>query len=107
MLLGDVGGLSGLLYIIGATIVSFLSIYNAENYVASNLYKTRKKSDKTENSESYEDMDPWKQYAVIEYLQDRLPKCCIIGCLRRKKRCEDFFEARERLLEEMDLIKHI
>ena len=42
MLLGDVGGLSGLLYIIGATIVSFMSVHNAENYVASNLYKTSK-----------------------------------------------------------------
>lgn len=39
MLLGDVGGFSGLLYATSGVIVSYFSFYNAENYVVASLYQ--------------------------------------------------------------------
>jgi hypothetical protein len=38
MLLGDVGGFSGLLFSVGAVIVGFLTHNNPENYLARKLY---------------------------------------------------------------------
>ena len=40
MLLGDVGGFSGLLYTVGASIVSLLTYNNPENRLAGKLFVT-------------------------------------------------------------------
>lgn len=39
MLLGDIGGFSGLLYSLGASILSIITFQNPENYLASKLFK--------------------------------------------------------------------
>lgn len=39
MLLGDIGGFSGLLYSLGAVLLSILTFQNPENYLASKLYR--------------------------------------------------------------------
>ena len=39
MLLGDVGGFSGLLYAVGAALVGVFNYANAENFVVQSLYK--------------------------------------------------------------------
>ena len=38
MLLGDVGGFSGLLYALGAVLIGIFNFANAENYVVQSLY---------------------------------------------------------------------
>ena len=104
MLLGDVGGFSGLLYATSAVIVSYFSFYNVENYVAASLYQTQRRRSKHESGIEHQDLNPWKQLAVLEYLQECLPRCCLIGCMRRRKKDKHFVEARQRLMDEMDLV---
>ena len=40
MLLGDVGGFSGILFTIGAILISFFTHNNPQNYLAAKLYKS-------------------------------------------------------------------
>ena len=78
MLLGDVGGLSGIFYAIGAWLVSFLTYNKSENFLAHKLFVfdasdkgTDKSSDKGTNKENC--LNPQKQFALLEYLQNLLP----------------------------------
>ena len=71
MLLGDVGGLSGLLFIVGTNIVSFLTYNNPENRLVERLFLVSK----AEAGKKIK-FDASKQYAFMEFLQDFLPLCC-------------------------------
>ena len=93
MLLGDVGGFSGLLYAVGASIVSLLTYNDPENRLVEKLFvvgQSKKPDQKLELNSS-------KQLALKEYLQDVLPKCCLgLGCFRRRSRDKQFLKARKR-----------
>ena len=100
MLLGYVGGFSGLLYAVGSSLVGLLTYNSAENRLVEKLF--------TVDAAQKLQLFSKKQFAMKEYLQDLLPKCCLsIGCLRRKSRDKDFKKARERFTEEMDLVRHL
>ena len=74
MLLGDVGGLSGIFYAIGAWLVSFLTYNKSENFLAHKLFifdVSDKGTDKGTDKENC--MNPQKQFALLEYIQDILP----------------------------------
>lgn len=65
MLLGDVGGFSGLLFSAGAAIVHFFTYNNAENYLANKLFQAKKDDQKNNQDSSQEgilshdsDLDP-------------------------------------------------
>ena len=111
MLFGDVGGFSGLLIGLGSFIVSFLNFQNAENYVAQFLYKSKTNSEDgdqlstEDNIEGEDRLDPRKQKSLIEYLQSSLLKCCLVACLRKRRRDRVFERAREKLGRELDLVQ--
>ena len=52
-------------------------------------------------------LNPREQLALKEYCQAILPVLCHIGCLRKKKKDEDFTTARKQLSLEMDLVNLI
>ena len=89
MLLGNVGGFSGILFSFGAAFVSLLTYKNSENYLASKLYQTsvhEKKGGKTSNK-----LNPRAQLAFKEYLQEKLPAFCTkSSCLKKSKPDRDF-----------------
>lgn len=59
-----------------------------------------------EKADAENELMPGKQYALKEYLQDTLPKFCTnFGCLKLSRRDLDFIKARQKLEEELDLIK--
>ena len=60
MLLGDVGGFSGLLYAAGSVLIRIFNFANAENFVVQSLYASEvdDKGNKTEGT-NYE-LDPSK-----------------------------------------------
>ena len=70
MLLGDVGGLSGIFYAIGAWLVGFLTYNKSENYLAHKLF-IFDASNKGTEKENF--LIPQKQFALLEYLQNILP----------------------------------
>ena len=92
MLLGDVGGFSGVLLSFGATILGFLNFQNPENFLASHLYRTRETA-------SSQILKPGGQTALKEYFQSALPFCC-----RRSKTDKYFAQARDLSREEMDIV---
>ena len=94
MLLGDVGGFSGLLYTVGASIVSLLTYNNPENRLVEKLFIVGS-SERPDQKQP--ELNSSKQLALKEYLQDVLPKCCLgIGCIRRRGRDRLFIKARQR-----------
>ena len=110
-LFGDVGGFSGLLIGVGSCIVSFINFQNAENFVAQSLYSSPPEKNKNDDMTSLDKskaesrLDPNKQKSLIEYMQSSLPKCCLIACLRRKRRDRVFGKARQNLENELDLVQ--
>ena len=93
-LLGDVGGLNGLLLSIGATFVGFWNYYNAENFLIGDLFI----SPISKGKDSDQELNPLDQYAFKEYLQESLPKFCLrMGCLKRNKADKIFSKARNDL----------
>ena len=101
-LLGDVGGFQGLFLSVGATFVGFWNYYNAENFLIGNLFLSPLSKDKDFDKK----LDPVKQYAFKEYLQESLPKFCLrMGCLKRSRYDKIFHKARNDLQQEMDLVK--
>ena len=95
-LLGDVGGLNGLFLSIGATLVGFWNYYNAENFLIGNLFLSPKSKEKQDSSD--QELNPMKQFAFKEYLQESLPKFCLrMGCLKRSKKDKIFLKARNDL----------
>lgn len=110
MLLGDVGGLQGILFSVGAAIVGLFTYNNSDNNLAKSLYVPFDEEElvsmgkKTKENE----LNPRKQYAFKEYLQEILPSCCSrSGCLKPNRRDRVFVKAREKLSEELDLVKLI
>ena len=82
MLLGDVGGLSGIFYAIGAWLVNFLTYNKSENFLAHKLFVIDAKDkgidigvDKGADKGAVKEMclNPQKQFALLEYLQNLLP----------------------------------
>ena len=70
MLLGDVGGFSGLLLSAGAFIVGLFTHNNPENFLAKNLYVPYNRQDFAQAGKKIEEneLNPTKQYAFKEYL---------------------------------------
>ena len=83
MLFGDVGGFFGLLITLNAALVNVASYNNAENFLARYLFirhDSKKRESDTRRAEPDRgaslDLDPARQYAFKEYLQDKLPSSC-------------------------------
>lgn len=107
MLLGDVGGFQGLLLSAGAVIVGLFTHNNPENYLAKSLYMPYNSKDNVQTGKKIKEneLNPVKQYAFKEYLQEVLPGFCTgSGCLRQSRHDKVFAAAREKLQEELDLV---
>ena len=83
MLFGDVGGFFGLLVTLNATLLNVVTYNNAENFLARYLFRRRDSGTLPSATQRAEpdraastDLDPTRQYALKEYLQDKLPSCC-------------------------------
>lgn len=72
MLLGDVGGFQGLLFSIGAFIVSIFTFKNSENYLAKKLYEPSASHEDSNGQSDTEtkkkELDARDQYAFKEYM---------------------------------------
>ena len=92
MLLGDLGGLSGLLYTVGAFITSLLTYQSPENKLVEKLFVYSSVNFRQEQNE----LDSRKFSALKEYFKDLLPKPCLCrACNRRNSHDEQFKRARE------------
>ena len=81
MLLGDVGGFSGILFSAGAVIVSLFTHNNPQNYLTQRLFTQNDKSDSSTGGErKTKKLNPNKQNAFKEYLQETLPAMCATVC---------------------------
>ena len=108
MLLGDVGGFSGILFSIGAVIVGLFTHNNPENYLTRKLFTPYDRNDPnlTGKKAKSNELNPKEQYAFKEYLQDNLPSICLgLGCLKLRKRDRIFAEARDKLSDELDVVQ--
>ena len=94
MLLGDVGGLQGILLSIGAIIVSIFTYNTPENFLAKNLYAPQASVDDNDipacQITRENELDPSDQSALKSYLWESLPTFCLksvcLRCLRPNKR---------------------
>ena len=107
MLLGDVGGFSGLLFAIGSVLVRIFNFANAQNFVVQSLYEGELLDDSGKASGNTYELDSRKQVALKEWVQAILPSKCLFWCLRKRKRDHDFNEARARLDNDLDLVRLI
>ena len=84
MLLGDVGGLQGILLSIGAVIVSIFTYNTPENFLAKNLYAPQASVDNIPACQDTREneLDPSNQSALKLYLWEWLPAFCSSVCLR-------------------------
>ena len=104
MLLGDVGGLSGLFVSIASSLISILNYQKADNILVSNLYRAEKASSPEKMLKT--ELDPEKQSSCMEYFQSLLPKKCLpYTCLHRTKRDKYFERSRNAFNEEIDLVR--
>ena len=98
MLLGDVGGFSGLLYASGAVLIRIFNFANAENFVVQSLYARELDDDGNKASEGLtRELDPGKQLALKEWMQALLPSKCLCLCFKKRRRDHDFQIARAKL----------
>ena len=109
-LLGDLGGLYGLLISFGASLVSYMTYNNAENFLARHLFVGSTSTSSLDNKNRPKEkqsveLDEQKQFACKEFFQELLPSCCSsCGCLRRRNKDKLFKKAREQLNEELDIV---
>ena len=95
MLLGDVGGLYGLLFSVLASLNAIFSFNKPKNLLVQSLYK----GDDNQNDLRRDLLYASKQYATKEYLQATLPSFCsnLCNCLKPSKKDKLFAKSRERL----------
>ena len=78
MLLGDVGGLYGIFVSIAATLLGILNYQKFDNLLVADLFRVKNHVKPDEHG-----LNSKSQYALKEYLQSCLPKCCkACGCLK-------------------------
>ena len=87
MLLGDIGGFSGILFSAGSVIIGLFTHNNSQNYLTRRLFTqfdhTDDKTQSTDKETQSKKLDPKEQYPFKEYLQSALPAmCATIGCLK-------------------------
>ncbi len=83
MLLGDIGGFSGILFSAGSVIVSLLTHNNPQNYLTRRLFTQIDNKSLSSSKRFSKNLDPKKQCAFKEYLQEALPvMCATMGCLK-------------------------
>ena len=103
-LLGNVGGLAGILFPLATQLYSLSLFQSTENMLVDNLYKPSVALDKLalegRNRLRHRDRSPLK-----EYLQSCRPKMCRVYCLRTTKVDRFYRKARDRLEKELDLVK--
>ena len=114
MLLGNVGGLFGLFVSVSATILGITNYQKSDNLLVSDLFRTtaqapRRQEDKAAAPQQLTQqhlLKPSHQSSFKEYMQASLPpRCRRSKCLRQSKEDKYFERARERLTQELDLVK--
>ena len=80
-LLGDVGGLFGLLISVASWFSGILSFQRAENFLVNHTYTPGPKYNSSSHKGS---LKSWSggQSSLKEYLQASLPRLCLIGCIK-------------------------
>ena len=97
MLLGDLGGLYGILVYIAYLILGYLNFKKFENILAQDLFNEKGSSLKASD-----------QVALKEYAQDCFFEfCSTVGCLWRKRKDKLFMRARDLYAEELDVVSVI
>ena len=97
MLLGDAGGLYGILVYIAYLILGYLNHNKFENIIAQDLYK-----EKGGNLEAKD------QVALKEYAQDCCFEfCSTVGCFWRSRKDRLWMKARDLYAEELDVVSVI
>ena len=98
-LLGNVGGLIGVLVGVGAFIVGMLDYQTSENVLVQHLYK---------HSPHSQLSDANSQSALKQYIRDWFPACflnCFCRCCKRPKKDELYEKGRDLLTEELDIVE--
>lgn len=103
-LLGDVGGLFGLLLSVAAWFSGILTFQKAENFLVKHMYAPG--PDFNDGDEAGSEKG-WSrgQSSMKEYLQASLPGFCLRGCLKETKRDKFYGKAREELVQELSLVE--
>ena len=102
--LGDVGGLYGIVFSIASSIVSWVNYNNSDNFLVQNLFKVKPEAGNVE-SESFSTNK--RQCSLIEWFQSCLPSCFITAscckCLHLSRENRFFARARDKLGQELEI----
>ena len=96
--LGNVGGLSGILTSIAATISGALNYMRTEDHLVKQLYKPM---------QDLKFSEPPVSSSCRSGIQECLPSCLLINCLRRTKKDKYLARGRDILTREFDIVELI
>ena len=125
--LGEIGGLYGVLYGSFAAILSIINFNKTENFMVAQIYASgpassnktsldqsqteqdgwRKRSLDKPQEQAYRHLDPDSLNSIAQYLRSKLPACC---CRSRNKsnQLDSLFErARSRMESELDIVTFV